>query len=65
MIEDLELKAILEETLKQTIKELKEKLPVEPAENDPNAITLTYLYKDNKFIRRFSIQNTILVIISI
>ena len=61
MIEDLELKAILEETLKQTIQELKEKMPEELSENDPNAITITYQFKDNTFTRRFSILNTILV----
>jgi len=63
MYEDLELKAIMEQTLNETIKEIRNKLPIEPNEKEKNAITITYVLNDNQFIRRFSIFNTILVLI--
>jgi len=63
MYEDLELKAIMEQTLNETIKEIQKKLPIEPNEKEKNAITITYVLNDNQFIRRFSIFNTILVFV--
>jgi len=51
----------LAETLKETLKEIRNKLPEEPEENDENAITITYKFQSNSFTSRFSILNTILV----
>ncbi len=65
MFEDLDLKAILEASLNETINELTSKLPQEPSENDPNAITLAFNYNQKSetkvFSRRFSLSNKIQV----